>query len=99
MTIRLDPEEHETAALNELLPAMRGLHVLEVGCGDGRLTCKYASQVGSVLAVDPDRAALVRFRDTIPAALSARVELRTARVDELDLDDGAVDLVLLSWSL
>ena len=78
---------------------MSGLRVLEVGCGDGRLTCKYASQVGSVLAVDPDRAALDQCRDTMPVALRSRVELRTARVDELDLDAGAVDPVVLSWSL
>jgi len=52
--MRLDPEGHETAALDQLLPDLRGRRVLEVGCGEGRLTCRYADRAGSVLAIDPD---------------------------------------------
>src|SRR5713101_5663144 len=60
--MQLDPEGNETAALDQLLPDLRGLHVLEVGCGDGRLTCRYAERAASVLAIDPDPAAIATFR-------------------------------------
>jgi len=37
MTIRVDPENNETRALFDLAN-LSGKHVLEIGCGDGRLT-------------------------------------------------------------
>jgi ubiquinone/menaquinone biosynthesis C-methylase UbiE len=99
MPIRLDPEQSEVAAMAEVLPDLAGARVLEIGCGDGRLTCRYAHRVGSVLAVDPDEAALATFRETMPAALSTRVELRRSELADLRLPDAAFDLVLFSWSL
>ena len=99
MSIRLDPEGHEAAALAACLPAVSGLRVLEVGCGDGRVTQKYARRVASILAIDPDAGALAELRAAMPAALLARITLRQSTVEALELQDAAVDLVLLSWSL
>ena len=53
MAWRSDPEGAETDALARLAP-VDGLRVLELGCGDGRLTLRYADSAASVLAVDPD---------------------------------------------
>jgi tRNA G46 methylase TrmB len=53
MPILLDPEGLETNALFEQAGSFTGLRVLEVGCGDGRLTCRYAGQAASVVAIDP----------------------------------------------
>lgn len=97
--MRLDPEGHETAALDELLPDIAGLRVLEVGCGDGRLTCRYAGRAGSVLAIDPDPAAIATFNDTIPPALRDRVERRTGAIATVAQADGPFDVVLFAWSL
>jgi ubiquinone/menaquinone biosynthesis C-methylase UbiE len=99
MPIQLDPEESEIAALSDLVPDLAGRRVLEVGCGDGRLTCRYAHRAGSVLAIDPDHTALAAFRALMPPPLRARVELRASRLDALRLPAAAFDLVLLSWSL
>lgn len=49
-----DPEEHETAALLHIVPSIVGARVLEIGCGDGRLTERYAHSARSIIAVDPD---------------------------------------------
>ena len=43
MTIRTDPEGNETATLFDLVD-LDGAEVLEIGCGDGRLTWRYADR-------------------------------------------------------
>ncbi len=99
MPIRSDPEGAETAALDALAPDLPGCRVLEIGCGDGRLTRRYAARAGAVLAIDPDASAISRFREAMPASLRDRVELRRHGVGDLDVPDAAFGLVLLSWSL
>jgi len=43
MKIRIDPENNEPRALFEIAD-IKGLHVLEIGGGDGRLTWRYAKE-------------------------------------------------------
>lgn len=99
MTTYMDADGLETAALAELVPSFANLRVLEIGCGNGRLTRRYAEETASVLAIDPDESALARFRDTMPSALRGRVELRAAPLENLDLPAASFDLVLFAWSL
>ena len=94
-----DPERREDAMLAALLPELTGTRVLEVGCGSGRLTRKYAARARHVLAVDTDAAAIESFRRAMPADLQPIVEARAGEVGRLDLREGTVDLVLLSWAL
>jgi ubiquinone/menaquinone biosynthesis C-methylase UbiE len=91
-----DPEEHELTALLKRLPHRRGCDVVEIGCGDGRLTRRYATHVRHVLAIDPDETLTAAFR-TI--GVDANVDLRTIAVDRLELPDGSADVVLFSWAL
>ena len=42
MSVLLDPEETETRVLHELID-FTGKDVLEIGCGDGRMTWRFAS--------------------------------------------------------
>jgi 2-polyprenyl-3-methyl-5-hydroxy-6-metoxy-1,4-benzoquinol methylase len=51
MAIRLDPENNETRALFDLAD-FAGQRVLEIGCGDGRLTWRYAGRAAPVTAID-----------------------------------------------
>jgi ubiquinone/menaquinone biosynthesis C-methylase UbiE len=91
----IDPERHELAAVMERLPAVPG-RVLEIGCGDGRLTRRYSALVQSVLAVDPDESLIAAFR---AAGVDPNVDLRAAAVAGLDFPDGAFEAVLFSWAL
>jgi ubiquinone/menaquinone biosynthesis C-methylase UbiE len=90
-----DPEKHEAAALLARLPP-HCRRVVEIGCGDGRLTRRYAAHVESVLAIDPDEASTAAFRS---GGMEPNVDLRTMTVDRLELPDSSVDVVLFSWAL
>lgn len=92
----IDPEEHEVAALAARLPSVDACRVVEIGCGDGRLTRRYSGRVGSVLAIDPDEADVETFRRS---GVDANVDLRAIAIDRLELPDASVDAVLFSWAL
>ena len=98
MTIRRDPERLEILALDTLLPDLVGRRVLEVGCGDGRLTRRYAHRAGSVLAIDPDPSRIAALEEDRPG------DHVTARAvgfldDELNLSDRPFDAIIFAWSL
>jgi ubiquinone/menaquinone biosynthesis C-methylase UbiE len=94
----LDPEGAHIAALRRL-GDFRDRRVLEMGCGDGRLTLGIASEAGSVLAFDPDAEAVERAGRFLPAEFAERVEYRVASGKEIEVERHAFDLVVFSWSL
>ena len=98
MSYSLDPEGTETSVIHELVDFSRA-DVLEVGCGDGRLTWRYADEAGSVLGLDPDEEMIRRARDAIPEAIEAKVEFLAADVNEVELAQDAYDVAILAHSL
>lgn len=98
MARRIDPEGVELRILRELAP-VDGLHVLELGCGDGRLTFQFADAATSVHAVDPDEARIAAARGSLPAALADTVTFAVAGAAEVEAPRKEFDLALFSWSL
>jgi ubiquinone/menaquinone biosynthesis C-methylase UbiE len=94
----LDPEGAHLAALRRL-GDFRNQRVLELGCGDGRLTLGIATDAASVLAFDPDAQAVERARRTLPEELADRVAYRVASGKEIEIEPQSFDLVVFSWSL
>jgi ubiquinone/menaquinone biosynthesis C-methylase UbiE len=94
----LDPEGAHLAALRRLAD-FRGQRVLELGCGDGRLTLGIAEDAAHVLAFDPDAEAAERARLSLPAELAERVAYRVASGKEIEVEPQSFDLVVFSWSL
>ena len=92
MTAVLDPEGAH-------LGDFRGRRVLEMGCGDGRLTPGIARDSESVLAFDPDADAVASARRSLPAELAQRVVFRAASAKEIELERHSFDIVVFSWSL
>lgn len=100
MTLRFDPEGHETEALFALLPDWDGARVLEIGCGDGRLTLRYARRAARVVAIDPDEDDILTARAQLPPDLAERVDYRAEAIEAFRArPHERFDLALLSWSL
>ena len=94
----LDPEGAHLAALRRL-GEFRGQRILELGCGDGRLTVPIATEAASVLAFDPDAEAIERARLSLPAELADRVAYRVASGKAIEVEPTSFDLAVFSWSL
>jgi ubiquinone/menaquinone biosynthesis C-methylase UbiE len=94
----VDPEGAHLAALRRL-GNFEGGQVLELGCGDGRLTVGIARDAASVLALDPDADAVERARGTLPTELAERVAYQVASGKAIELEPHTFDLVVFSWSL
>ena len=94
----LDPEGVETRVIHDLVD-FRGKDVLEIGCGDGRMTWRYADAAASVLAFDPDEPSIAAAREETPERLKAKVAFRVAGMMDIDLADAAYDVGLFSWSI
>jgi ubiquinone/menaquinone biosynthesis C-methylase UbiE len=94
----LDPEGAHLAALRRL-GDFRGRRVVELGCGDGRLTVGIAEDAAHVLAFDPDAAAVESARQSLPGELAERVAYRVASGKEIEVEPHSFDLVVFSWSL
>lgn len=84
--------------LRRLAP-VDGLHVLELGCGEGRLTFQLARAAASVVAVDPDEERVVNARRSLPAELAGKVSFAVAGAAEVKAPGRRFDLALFAWSL
>jgi predicted RNA methylase len=100
MTIIKDPENNETSTLHEMVN-FDGLRVLEIGCGDGRLTWRYADGAAQVMAIDPDGEAIAAARATMPKGLENRVSFLESTIEDFtkSFGDRKYDAAIFSWSL
>ena len=94
----LDPEGAHLAALRRVAD-LRNRRVLELGCGEGRLTLGIAADAASVFAFDPDAEAVERARRFLPRGLGDGVHYRVASGQEIEIEPHSFDLVVFSWSL
>ena len=99
MTVRVDPENNETRALLNLVD-FTGKHVLEIGCGDGRLTWRYADLAEHVVAIDPKADAIRRAKENLPEELKGRVEFHQFTFEDFSAtsNPATFDSIIFSWS-
>lgn len=98
MTRTLDPESAHLAALRRVVD-FRGRRVLEMGCGEGRLSVGLAADAARLLAFDPDPESVATARRSLPAEFAGRVSYRVASAQALEIENGSFDLVVFSWAL
>src|SRR5689334_1065903 len=98
MPLRIDPEQNEILAL-ESVTDWRDKRVLEVGCGDGRLTRRLAELGAVVHAIDPDASLVSKARKTFPQRLARSVRFNAGNAERLGHQKGWFDAVIFAWAL
>jgi len=98
MTLQKDPERTEVRYLNQLAD-FTGKRVLEIGCGEGRLTWRYARSASRVIGVDPDADALRVAATNRPPDLHETVSFARANSLHLPFPREAFDIAILAWAL
>jgi predicted RNA methylase len=99
MAISIDPSGEEVRALKAIAD-WHNKKIIEIGCGDGRLTQRLAA-LGPVQieAVDPDREAVTAARKNLPVLDRPRVRFHVGRGETLKYKRGTFDVAIFAWSL
>ena len=99
MPLAMDPAGKEIRALQDITD-WKGKRLLEIGCGDGRLTLRLmAFGPGRIEAVDPDAQRIRLARRKVPAAYAGRIHFHTGHAEKLKYPADEFDVVVFAWSL
>ena len=92
---RIDPENIETSTFLEFTGPLLGKKVLEIGCGSGRFTNRYAAEAKEVVGIDPNRTDIENAKKS-----NTYSHVQFLEGDILNYNDSqCFDIVVLSWSL
>lgn len=94
----VDPDGVEPQRIESLV-RLQGARVLEIGCGDGRLTGFAASLARSVYAFDPDGEQVEAARTALSSAEARRVSFAVHGAEALNVERQRFDVALCGWSL
>ena len=97
MTIQIDPEGTELKYLQRYAD-FTGKRVLEIGCGDGRLTWRYAKSAGKVTGIDLVGDDLRVASIERPSDLEEKVFFTRADSIHLPFAKETIDIAILAWS-
>ncbi|SRR6266498_1719142 len=99
MTIKIDPEENEFRALRKSGVDWKNKRVLEIGCGDGRLTVRLARLGANIQAIDPNADSIRAARSKKPARFADQIRYRVGSAVQLKSSSEFFDVVVFAWSL
>lgn len=97
MTLQKDVERNESKYLHQFAD-FRGTRVLEVGCGEGRLSWQYAKETRSTIGIDLDQDGLRVAAIDRPSPLEQKVHFSRAESEHLPFSKETFDLALFAWS-
>ncbi len=98
MSMQIDPERNEAKTLQKFAD-FAGRRVLEVGCGDGRLTWSYASAAQKIIGIDLNESDLRVARIERPSDLSGKTFFAHADSIHLPFANESFEAALLTSSL
>ena len=94
----LSLHEQRLGAVCAALKSVNAARVLDLGCGEGRLTWRYAVKPAMAIGIDPDRDALRVATIDRPSDLEHRVHFSNALAEWLPFPKETFDFVVLAWS-
>lgn len=97
MILQKDPEGTEIHYLDQIA-SFAGQLVQEIGCGDGRLTWRYAHSANRVIGINPDMEALRVVATEYPVSLHEIVTFGQANALDLPFPHETFDIAILAWS-
>ena len=97
MPFQTDPERNETKYLHNFAE-FADKRVLEIGCGEGRLTWQYAKKPLFTVGIDLDADALRVATIDRPSDLNNKVLFSQAESEHLPFRKETFDIALLAWS-
>ncbi len=99
MTLVVDPAGNEIRALQRVVEWKRK-RVLEIGCGEGRLTLRLAAfHPAHIEALDPDGARVRLARKNRPVRYGKRITYHVGHAGKLRYARDQFDIVIFSWAL
>ncbi len=98
MPMQRDPEKTEVHYL-QAFAKLDNAHILEVGCGDGRMTWRYAQNLRRITAIDPDLDRLRTALATHPQSQRNVITFTLAYAETLPFTAQCFDGAILAWSL
>jgi ubiquinone/menaquinone biosynthesis C-methylase UbiE len=98
MTLQKDPEGFEQKNLHKYAD-FTDKRVLEVGCGEGRLTWKYAASARQVAGIDLEANNLRVARIDRSSDLDNKVSFTQASARNIPFHHETFDIAILAWSL
>ena len=97
MTLQTDPERNEIKYLHQFAD-FASKRVLEIGCGEGRLTWHYANKPRLTIGIDSDADALRVATIERPSDLSNKVLFSQSQSEHLPFRKETFDMAVLAWS-
>lgn len=99
MALHMDPAGDEVRALAAAVD-WRDKQVIELGCGDGRLTLRLAA-LGPmhIEALDPDPDSIKLAEENLPRTEKKRINYYVGQAEALKYPPGAFDIAVFSWVL
>ena len=99
MALIIDPAGGEIRAMKTIVN-WRGKRVLEVGCGDGRLTLRLAAfNPAKIIAIDPAFESIRTARKILPEKYKDKVEYHVGNAEHVKQKSDLFDIVVFSWVL